>query len=101
MSASDDHARPSVGLVGDLDASTIAQAEVLVRDALRSGTPAITIDMGLVSFFGAAGGHLIVGLLEQGVELELVDVPGHALRVLAIFGLDQHPRVTLSRSSLG
>lgn len=95
MSDSGGPQRPSVGLVGDLDSSTIAQAEALVRDVLQSGATEVTIDMGLVTFFGAAGVHMLVDLLDQGVQLELVDVPTAVRRVLTIFGLDHHPWVTL------
>lgn len=81
-------------LVGDLDISTIAEAEALVREALAPGVVAISLDMKAVTFFSVAGVRLLVELLQQGLHVELVDASRQMRRVIEICGLRANPLLT-------
>lgn len=95
MASSEGGRRPTVGLVGDIDMSTIDQAESLVRDVMRAGASEVVIDVGLVTFFGAAGARLISTLLQEGLEVELVGASRQIVKVLDICGFLGHPRLTV------
>lgn len=86
MTGLDAGKRVLVCLAGDLDQSTVPAATSLIREALAPAN-SVSIDMGAVTFFSAAGVRMLVELLNQGLEVELVDASHQTLRVLQICGL--------------
>lgn len=91
--------QPSVSLEGDLDVSTVDQAEGLIRAELRSNLGPLLINMGKVTFFSAAAVRLVAMLLAEEVEIVLLDAPHQVRKVIRICGLDEHPRLSFHNTA--
>ncbi|MFC3996591.1 STAS domain-containing protein [Nocardiopsis sediminis] len=80
-------------LDGEIDIATAPELRTRLLKALRPGTPLAVIDMGGVSFCGAAGIAVLVDVRHRaivlGLPLRLTGLRPQVARILHLTGLDQ------------
>ncbi|MFC4565594.1 STAS domain-containing protein [Nocardiopsis mangrovi] len=80
-------------LEGEIDIATAPALRERLLGALRPGTPLAVIDMGGVSFCGAAGVAVLVDVRHRaivlGIPLRLIGLRAQVARILHLTGLDQ------------
>ncbi|PRX53570.1 anti-sigma-factor antagonist [Nonomuraea fuscirosea] len=83
-----------VHLSGDIDIFTTARLRQRLIDALGDSTGLLVLDLSQVTFCGAGGLGVLVGVQSraraQGITLALTGVPPRVTRLLLITGLDRH-----------
>ncbi|MGW0802520.1 STAS domain-containing protein [Nonomuraea sp. NPDC002799] len=81
-----------VHLSGAIDIFTTAQLRQRLLDVLGHSTDSLVLDMSQVTFCGAGGLGVLIGVQSraraQGITLVLTGLPPHLARLLRIAGLD-------------
>ncbi|GGO71837.1 STAS domain-containing protein [Nonomuraea cavernae] len=87
-----------VHLSGDIDIFTTARLRKRLITALDHSTDLLVLDLSQVTFFGAGGLGVLVGVQgrarTRGITLSLTGVPPRVARLLRITGLDRRFPVT-------
>lgn len=83
-----------VHLSGDIDIFTTARLRQRLIDALGDSTGLLVLDLSQITFCGAGGLGVLVGVQNRakarGITLALTGVPPRVARLLLITGLDRH-----------
>ncbi|MEV0386730.1 STAS domain-containing protein [Nonomuraea sp. NPDC050643] len=83
-----------VHLSGDIDIFTTARLRRQLINALGSSTGLLVLDLSQVTFCGAGGLGVLIGVQDRakarGITLALTGVPPRIARLLRITGLDHH-----------
>jgi anti-anti-sigma factor len=84
----------TVKFAGELDLSTVDEAEHTLRDALAAGSRRIVIDLRDLDFMDSTGITLLVrwdlGARNDGYSLAMIPGGEHIQRLLSLTGLDRH-----------
>lgn len=87
-----DRERVVVALTGELDLSTVPQAQAALEELLGVGFPHVTVDLRRLTFIDSAGLRLLVrtaaAARERDATLRLIQGPEPVRRAFALTGLD-------------
>ena len=77
-----------VALSGEVDIATAGQAEVVLLDAMLTGSETVVLDLARVAFMDSCGLHLAMDATKiaavQGVRFVIVPGPPHVQRVFEL-----------------
>jgi anti-anti-sigma factor len=80
-----------VALSGEVDIASAGQAQVVLRDALLTGSETVLLDLAGVTFVDSGGVHLVLEATKvaaaHGVRFVIVPGPPQVLRVFELAGV--------------
>lgn len=88
---------PVVKLPTELDLSTIDEARMRVRQALRPSDVGVVLDMADVDFFGSEGVYLVCELLRDEILVRMISPSPLVVRVIQLVGLEDFDGFELER----